>query len=293
MGTRVSIDLPTEQVAGRITFVGGLHRSGTTPLTRWLARHPAISGLENTGVQEDEGQHLQSVYPAAHVHGGPGRFAFDRGAWLTESSALVGTESSDRLVRSWAPYWDLSCEVLLEKSPPNLVRMRFLRALFPEARFIMVVRHPVAVAMATQKWSKTSLRSLIEHWVRAHERLVEDARAVGRVAVVRYEDLMRAPNETLGGLFQFLGVEPYAETWNVTAQLNSRYFAQYDEVTRSIAGRVTRMACQRFESFVAPFGYSLRDPRALSQPVPALQALGGLSAPASPHQPRVTGGAAD
>ena len=61
-----------------LVFVGGLHRSGTTPLARALSAHPDISGFSNTGVPEDEGQHLQDVYPPAYVLGGPGRFARKR-----------------------------------------------------------------------------------------------------------------------------------------------------------------------------------------------------------------------
>ena len=60
----------------RFVFLAGLHRSGTTLLARLLAAHPDISGLSGTGVPADEGQHLQSVYPAAKVYGGPGRFGF-------------------------------------------------------------------------------------------------------------------------------------------------------------------------------------------------------------------------
>ena len=58
----------------RFVFLAGLHRSGTTLLARLLAAHPEISGFSGTGEPADEGQHLQSVYPAARVYGGPGRF---------------------------------------------------------------------------------------------------------------------------------------------------------------------------------------------------------------------------
>lgn len=104
-------------------------------------------------MQKDEGQHLQDAYAVAKRHGGLGRFAFDLTARLTERSDLIRPDPQTRLVRAWSPFWDLDSTVLLEKSPPNLIRMRFLRALFPRARFVMVLRHPVAVAMATEKWS--------------------------------------------------------------------------------------------------------------------------------------------
>ena len=72
----------------RLLFVGGLHRSGTSLVHRCLTRHPEVSGFSGTGVPEDEGQHLQTVYPPAYAHGGPGRFGFDPDAHLTESSPL-------------------------------------------------------------------------------------------------------------------------------------------------------------------------------------------------------------
>ena len=57
-------------------FVGGLHRSGTSLLARSLEAHPSVSGFRGTGVPEDEGRRMQSVYPAGNRLGGAGRFAF-------------------------------------------------------------------------------------------------------------------------------------------------------------------------------------------------------------------------
>ena len=73
----------------RLVFVGGLHRSGTTLFAKLLTGHPDVSGLSNTGVWEDEGQHLQDVYPPAAEFGGLGRFAFADGAHMTEDERRI------------------------------------------------------------------------------------------------------------------------------------------------------------------------------------------------------------
>src|SRR5918992_4047803 len=104
----------------RFVFIGGLHRSGTFPLFRCLREHPLLSGFNDTGASEEEGQHLQSVYAPAIAYGGPGRFGFHPGAHLTEASDLVTADNKLRLFEEWKAYWDLSKPVLLEKSPPNL-----------------------------------------------------------------------------------------------------------------------------------------------------------------------------
>ena len=154
----------------RLVFVGGLHRSGTSLVHRCLAAHPDVTGFADTGVSEDEGQHLQTVYPPDHRFGGAGLFAFGRGAHLTESSPLASPHNRDRLVAQWSPYWRPGAAVGVEKSPPNLIRARFLQALFPEAVFVMVLRHPVAVACATWKGRRRLLtyHALVRHWVACH-----------------------------------------------------------------------------------------------------------------------------
>jgi hypothetical protein len=207
----------------RHVFVGGLHRSATTLLGKVLAQHPEISGLENTGVIEDEGQLLQSVFPTDMAHGGPGRFAFDPGAHLTEASPLAGEAQAAAVRKAWSPYWNLDRPVLLEKSPPNLIRSRYLQALFPNSWFIFIIRHPVAASLATHKWSGTGIHSLIHHWLVAHDLLRTDLPFLKRSIVISYEALLARPAETLATLRQFLELAPFEFDANLRADGNQRY----------------------------------------------------------------------
>ena len=244
-------------VAHRHVFVGGLHRSGTSVLARWLTRHSAISGLSHTGVPEDEGQHLQDVYPAARQLGGPGLFGFSDQAHLTDRIVRSGGEDRVQLMKAWGPYWDLGRPVLLEKSPPNLLRMRFLQAIFPKASFVCIVRHPLAVAIATQKWSNTSITSLVGHWLRCHRVLRDDARHVRRLRLVRYEDLVSSPATALDSIWRFLNLKPEEVHPEVTSALNGEYFDRWRAERRADSELEEVFS---FERAVKSFGYSLRDP---------------------------------
>ena len=137
-------------------FICGLHRSGTSLLNKILQQHKNISGLSKTNVIEDEGQHIQSVYRAANKFGGPGKFGFNKDAYLNENSRLITKENKIKLFKEWSSYWDLDCDFLLEKSPPNIIRTRFLQKMFKQTYFIIIRRHPIATSLATKKWSKTT-----------------------------------------------------------------------------------------------------------------------------------------
>lgn len=201
-----------------IVFIGGLQRSGTTLLGNLLAQHPAATGLVGTPTAENEGQFVQDVYLDDHQLGdarrGRGiRWAYHPKAHLTEDDAEPDTGS--RLLACWEPYWqNPAASVAVEKSPSNVTRTRFLQAAFPDARFIVVTRHPVIQALAVRKWGENRHRiglgfiEIIDHWFAAMDVFTADRSALAAVQLVRYEDVVADPPAQLTALATFAGLPP-------------------------------------------------------------------------------------
>jgi hypothetical protein len=252
-------------------IVAGLHRSGTSLLTRALAEHPEASTFAGTGFPEDEGQFLQRVFPVSKIYGGPGRFGFDRRSHLTERSELLTDANRIRLRSEWERHWDLSKRVLIEKSPPNLLKLRFLQEVFPEATFIVVMRHPIAVALATQKWSLTSRRALIRHWLACHELFLEDSRHIRRLILIRYETFVARPS-AIADLQRQVGLDPGEADFGARGGVNAKYFREWKRQTGP-PDLIGPLIERRYERRANRFGYCLGTPASTAIPCASVQRL--------------------
>lgn len=252
---------PQALPANTFVFICGLHRGGTSLFFRILKEHPQVSGFKNTGVLQDEGQFLQSVYLPARAYGGPGKFGFDPAAHLTENSTLVTESNREKLLQEWAPHWDTSKPFLIEKSPPNLIRSRFLQAMFDQSKFIVLRRHPIPVALATQKWSKNSLYSLIRHWIVCHQIWESDKPFIKHYIEIKYEQLLADPLNEFNRICSFIGLDPFSNlSLKVDSSFNERYFATWAALKRKprMWPYITLIE-QLFERSIQRWGYSFFD----------------------------------
>ena len=242
-------------LACRPVFVCGAHRSGTTLVRDLLDAHPALAVLpaEGTFFTNLE-RRLERLDPARQlaffggewlrrlanpIHKEPywllGRsseewspyvsFARCLMAWWPIARAHVGpTASSWPLAAVALAYAQCCCgfggdsnlRYWVEKTPGNERFLSRLRAEFPDARIIHVVRHPFAV-FASHAHAERSAGDRPPRAGRIAAQLLQSYRvaatrssdaADASYLLVRYEDLLASPSLTVERLAGFLGIAP-------------------------------------------------------------------------------------
>jgi hypothetical protein len=204
------------------------------------------------------------VYTPGYVFGTGGRFAFNKRAYMDETHPLATEKNAEEIFNQWKKYYDLNCKYLIEKSPPNIIRTRFLQSLFQNSKFIVLLRHPLAVSFATKKGSYLpTLLSIIDHTLLAYEILLKDLEYLNSVYVLRYEELTLNPKSVVEDIYNFIGLDAFEIEQEVRTNINQKYFATWENerkhwFTRLIK-RVPRSIPVEYEERVKKFGYSFQE----------------------------------
>ena len=99
----------------------------------------------------------------------------------------------------------------LDKTPRYYLIIKELAEIFPEAKFILLVRDPLQViASIIRTFSGNNLRMMHFSNIDLRQGFNKIAEGIGllghRATVVRYEDIVERPHETLDELFSFLSL---------------------------------------------------------------------------------------
>lgn len=179
-------------------FILGCNNSGTTLLAELLAAHPLVRTLPK------EGQRVTVAIPNSAMYGIGRVFSqrLDLFRWTEDDDASC----LPRLRYDWACRFSPGSGYLLEKSPPNTLRSRWLQKHFSPARFIVLVRHPYAVCEGITRRTRYTIEEAAVHWALVHSILRDDMPRLAHCDVVRYEDLCERPAECLTRLEHFLAL---------------------------------------------------------------------------------------
>lgn len=147
--------IKAEVARHELVFVGGMPNSGTSFVRGLLASEGVGKGQDvcrrttNCLVMNVEGQWLLKGARIKEIVS-PGNLS--HALSVADYESLPAGDARDVILgdlwRSWSRYWDMSEAVLVEKSPTNLVRLRWLDAIFSRAKrssFVVVVKSPVTL----------------------------------------------------------------------------------------------------------------------------------------------------
>jgi len=187
-----------------IALIIGCARSGTSILGELVAAHPRVSFLFEA----------HAVWRVA----GPGP---------DESHRLVAAHATPSVrtqIREWFQRQRGAGAIVVEKNPRHILRIPFIRAVFPEARIIHVIRDGRDVACSLMpgiggnEWrhlKPPSWRSLLSTysgvercalaWKEILEIALEDLADVPHLEV-RYEHLVEQPQQEAAAIVQYLGL---------------------------------------------------------------------------------------
>jgi hypothetical protein len=236
---------PETEKLGRIIFVTGASRSGTTMLARLLGAHSRILALKELHFFGDIWEprdkpgtiaEIELIEMAAVLFGRQQRRLWEgkpTDADREKARALVGTlVSQDRTAaRVYAAAVHLLAaeagkQIACEQTPRNIFYARQVLDFYPGARILHIVRDPRAV-LASQKnrWRLRKLGAqhlpwyeMLRNWVNYHpitmtklwKKATEEAVRLqnhDRVRIVRFEDLVANPEDGIRNICRFVGVD--------------------------------------------------------------------------------------
>jgi len=118
--------------------------------------------------------------------------------------------------------WDMTKPVLVEKSPPNLIRAKQIEREFEKAFFIIMIRNPYAwcFGMKRRKASR-NYSKLAEEWLERAKTQIFNIKNLQNTLYFTYEFFTENPNETKNKIAQFI---PELNDIDITKQFTIHSF---------------------------------------------------------------------
>ena len=188
----------------RPIFVVGTMRSGSTLFRLILDAHPRISIPEETGF-------MGGLAAAKQIPN------WARGRGWYQRLGFSEQEFDARLRDFYAGMFERHARSQGksrwgEKTPFHSRHIAQMAAIFPDAVFVAIVRHPGAVVHSLIEKFHYEAGDAVTYWTSTNKEILRRGLELAddRFALLRYEDLVEHPRETLTELVDFLD-EPWSE----------------------------------------------------------------------------------
>jgi Flp pilus assembly protein TadD len=267
-------------------FIVGFPRSGTTLVEQMLDAHPQLQSMDEQPFIADLTDELEDA--GLSIPDELGRLTQAdcdelRKRYFLLTHAKVGREEGIRIV---------------DKNPLNLVRLPLIRRIFPNAKFILVLRHPcdVLVSCYLQNFQSPplaaacrTLADLAAAYVRAMENwLYHSALMEPDTFACRYEHLVDGAESYAAQMAAFLGVDGSEQMLGYRKRaLDKGYIAtpSYTQVIQPITGNKVGH-WRKYERYLRPLWPTLEATAGkLGYAWPEVQAVSGESDPSPPAPP--------
>ncbi|MGQ0793022.1 MAG: sulfotransferase family protein [Deltaproteobacteria bacterium] len=184
-------------------FIVGMMRSGTTLLALILDSHPNISIGRESGFMRGV-QYLYNIPDWGHGADWYTRYGMTKEQFNRHMSGFIDKIFSDYALSHGKSRWG-------EKTPFHRKHVSQIAEIFPDSQFIHIMRDVRAVC-ASRKGGAHKVGNISREWVEDNLKLEEFGKSVGaaRYYLLRYEDIVGAPEETLRSLLRYLG-EPWSD----------------------------------------------------------------------------------
>jgi hypothetical protein len=209
-------------------FVVGKHRSGTTWLANQLCEHPLIAGVRH---EHHHGIHESAFFSRVygrygHLSYKPNFIEFIEATFMSDIFQLLGADK-DELYALWPTSYEEVFRVLmdhyaarqharywLDKTPEHTLLIDQIANIYPDAKFIAIIRDAEAVMASTVgrydedklRHKKRLLVATTMSWLHSNKTIRSFAERSDRIFVTRYETLKARPEETYREICTFLGI---------------------------------------------------------------------------------------
>jgi len=237
-------------------FLIGYPRSGTTLLDTFLRGHPQIEVIEEKHMLTRAISHIGEFCTLDRIEGlDEDQLNIMRGLYFDELKKHVAVGGK---------------KIVIDKFPLNLIRAPEMHALFPHAKYILALRHPLDCMLSNykQNYQLNAPMYLMSDLSRVSA-LYDSAMSIFHlckerytldVHSVRYEDLTNDSEGVLRSLVSFLGIEWNSNILNHKSTAIRRRMINtpsYSQVTEDVY-KDSNNLWQKYEELLKPYAPGLQ-----------------------------------